>query len=158
MASVNRATILGNLGKDPETRYLPDGKEVCNFSVATTTYWTDKGSGQKKEETEWHRITCYGRTAEIAGQYLEKGKPVYVEGRIRTRKWEDKDGVTRYSTEIIADSIQLLGSRDGGSSRPPAEGSRRPPREQAASGGGGGAAPEKRTGGKFDDMEDDIPF
>ena len=156
MASVNRAIVLGNLGKDPETRYLPDGKEVCNFSVATTTYWNDKASGEKKEETEWHRITCYGRTAEIAGKYLEKGKPVFVEGRIRTRKWEDKEGVTRYSTEIIADSIQLLGSANGGN-RPPAEGSRQRPaqdgetkRQPTKSPGAGG--------GKFDDMEDDIPF
>ena len=152
MASVNKAIVLGNLGRDPETRYLPDGKEVCNFSIATTTYWNDKASGEKKEETEWHRITCYGRTAEIAGKYLEKGKPVYVEGRIRTRKWEDKEGVTRYSTEIIADSIQLLGSANGGGNRPPAEGSRTRP-ETATAGGGG-----ERKPGKFDDLEDDIPF
>ena len=152
MASVNKVIVLGNLGRDPETRYLPDGKEVCNFSIATTSYWTDKASGEKKEDTEWHRITCYGRVAEIAGKYLEKGKPVYVEGKLKTRKWQDKEGVDRYTTEIIADTIQLLGSSNGSGGRPPAEGSRQRPAQQAAAGG------EGRKPGMFDDMEDDIPF
>ena len=98
MASVNKVIVVGNLGKDPETRFLPDGKAVCNFSVATTDRWTDKASGEKKEATEWHRISSFGRIAEICGEYLKKGSAVYIEGKIRTRKWQDKDGQDRYST------------------------------------------------------------
>lgn len=114
MASVNKVILVGNLGKDPEVRYLPDGGAVVNMSVATTSKWKDKNSGEKKEETEWHRITIYGRLAEVAGEYCKKGKPVYLEGRLKTRNWQDNDGNDRYTTEIIADVMQLLGGRDGG--------------------------------------------
>lgn len=109
MASVNKAIIVGNLGKDPEVRYMPNGEAVANFSIATTENWKDK-SGVKQEKTEWHNIVMYRRLAEIAGEYLKKGAPVYIEGRLQTRKWE-KDGVTRYTTEIIGDQMQMLGSK-----------------------------------------------
>ncbi len=115
MASLNRATLIGNLGKDPEIRYTPDGAAVCNVSIATTSTWRDKASGERREETEWHRVVLYGRLAEIAGEYLKKGRTVFVEGRLKTRKWQDKDsGGDRYSTEIIADQMQMLGGRDDG--------------------------------------------
>lgn len=110
MASVNKVILVGNLGKDPEVRYMPNGEAVCNFSIATTENWKDK-SGVKQEKTEWHNIVMYRRLAEIAGEYLKKGRPVYIEGSLQTRKWE-KDGVTRYSTEIIANQMQMLGSKN----------------------------------------------
>jgi single-strand DNA-binding protein len=112
MASVNRVTLLGNLGRDPETRYAADGAAVCNFTVATTDRWKDKASGETREATEWHRIVAFGRLAEIAGEYLRKGSPVYVEGKLRTRKWTDKEGQERYTTEINADSIQFIGRKE----------------------------------------------
>ena len=151
MASVNKVILIGNLGKDPETRYLPSGDAVTNITVATTESWKDKKSGDKQEHTEWHRISFFGRQAEVAGEYLKKGSPVYIEGRIRTRKWQDKDGQDRYSTEIVADRMQLLGSRGGGSAGD--GGSMREPPSS-----GGGKAPAKKSGGSFDDMDDDIPF
>ena len=154
MASVNKVIIVGNLGRDPETRYLPDGKAVCSFSVATTDMWKDKATGEKKEATEWHRISSFGRLAEICGEYLKKGSQVYIEGRLRTRKWQDKEsGADRYTTEIVADAMQMLGSRQGG-------GEPREPREPGTtkSGGSEGKAAVKQPAGKFDDMEDDIPF
>ena len=114
MASVNKCIILGNLGREPETRYMPNGDAVTNIAVATTESWKDKSSGEKKELTEWHRITFYRKLAEIAGQYLKKGSQVYIEGRLQTRKWTDKDSIERYTTEIVADSLQMLGSRQGG--------------------------------------------
>lgn len=110
MASVNKVIIVGNLGRDPETRYMPNGDAVCNIAVATTETWKDKNSGEKKEQTEWHRVTMYRKLGEIAGQYLKKGSSVYLEGKLQTRKWTDKEGVERYTTEIIADSMQMLGS------------------------------------------------
>src|SRR4026208_395663 len=114
MASVNKVIIVGNLGRDPETRYLPSGEAVTNISVATTETWKDKVSGEKKEATEWHRISFFGKLAEIAGEYLKKGSQVYVEGQLRTRKYQDKEtGKDRYSTEIRADRMQMLGSRAG---------------------------------------------
>src|SRR3989338_316449 len=113
MASVNKVIIVGNLGRDPETRYLPSGEAVTNISVATTDTWKDKASGEKKEATEWHRVAFFGRLAEIAGEYLKKGSQVYVEGSLRTRKWHDKEGKDRYTTEIRADVMQMLGSRAG---------------------------------------------
>ena len=161
MASVNKVILIGNLGKDPETRYLPSGEAVTNITLATTESWKDKKSGEKQEHTEWHRISFFGRLAEIAGEYLKKGSPCYVEGRIRTRKWQDKEGQDRYTTEVVADRMQLLGSRggsgggggggggEGGGAREPAA---------AAAGAGGGKAPAKKSGGSFDDMDDDIPF
>src|SRR6185369_878778 len=112
MASVNKVILVGNLGRDPETRYMPDGGAVTNVSIATTESWKDKGSGEKQEKTEWHRVAFFGKLAEIAGEYLKKGSQIYVEGRLQTREWE-KDGVKRYTTEIIANSMQMLGSRQG---------------------------------------------
>ena len=151
MASVNKVIIVGNLGRDPETRYLPSGEAVTNISVATTETWKDKASGEKKEATEWHRISFFGKLAEIAGEYLKKGSQVYVEGRLRTRKWQDKDGQDRYTTEVVAERMQMLGSR-AGSGEPrgePAMESRTAEPKPAAA---------KKPAGKFDDMEDDIPF
>lgn len=109
MASVNKVIIVGNLGRDPETRYSPSGDAITNIAVATTESWKDKNTGEKKEQTEWHRIAFYRKLAEIAGQYLKKGSAVYIEGKLQTRKWNDKEGVERYTTEIIADSMQMLG-------------------------------------------------
>src|SRR3954449_7872962 len=150
MASVNKVILIGNLGADPETRYLPSGDAVTNIRIATTENWKDKG-GEKQEHTEWHRIAFFGKTAEIAGEYLKKGSPVYVEGRIRTRKWQDKDGQERYSTEIVADAMQMLGSRAGsGEPRSESFGGAKPAEKAAAT--------AKKPAGKFDDMEDDIPF
>jgi single-strand DNA-binding protein len=157
MASVNKVIIVGNLGRDPETRYLPSGEAVTNISVATTDSWKDKASGEKKELTEWHRVAFFGRLAEIAGEYLKKGSQVYVEGSLRTRKWQDKEGKDRYTTEIRADTMQMLGSRAGaGEPRGDARGE---PRGESAAPKGGDAKPAaKKPAGKFDDMEDDIPF
>ena len=161
MASVNKVILIGNLGKDPETRYLPSGDAVTNFSIATTEKWKNK-SGEQQEHTEWHRISMFGKVAEIAGEYLKKGSPVYVEGRIRTRKWQDKEGQDKYTTEIVGDRMQLLGSRGGGSGSASggAEPMAREPREPAAAASGGGkpAAGKKGGGGAFDQMDDDIPF
>ena len=117
MASVNKVILVGNLGRDPETRYMPDGAAITNASVATSFQWNDKASGEKKEETEWHRVVFRGKLAEIAGEYLKKGSQVYVEGRLRTRKWQDKEGQDKYTTEIVADRMQMLGSRSGSGSR-----------------------------------------
>jgi len=153
MASVNKVILVGNLGRDPETRYMPDGAALTNVSIATSFQWTDKASGEKKEDTEWHRVVFRGRLAEIAGEYLKKGSQVYVEGRLRTRKWQDKEGQDRYTTEIMADAMQMLGSR-GGAGEPRAE----PKAEAAAAPKGEAKAAAKKPAGKFDDMEDDIPF
>ena len=172
MASVNKVIIVGNLGRDPETRYMPNGEAVTNVAVATTESWKDKNSGEKKELTEWHRITFYRKLAEIAGQYLKKGSQVYVEGRLQTRKWTDKDGVEKYTTEIIADTMQMLGGRqglgggasdDGGSGSYGGGGGGAPARQSAGggAGGGGGAArapAAARPAPNFSDMDDDIPF
>lgn len=144
MASVNKVILVGNLGRDPETRYMPDGGAITNISIATTSSWKDK-SGEKQEATEWHRVAFFGKLAEIAGEYLVKGSQVYVEGRLRTRKWQDKDGADKYTTEILADSMQMLGSRPGGEERS----APRPPQTAPAA----GAKPQK-----FEDMSDDIPF
>jgi single-strand DNA-binding protein len=113
MPSVNKVILLGNLGRDPELRFLPNGDAVCNFSIATTDSWKDK-AGEKQEKTEWHNIVMYRKLAEIAGEYLKKGRPVYLEGRLQTRKWQTKDGQDRYTTEIVADNMQMLGGRDAG--------------------------------------------
>lgn len=111
MPSVNKVILIGHLGKDPETRFLPSGDAVTSFSLATSESWKDKG-GAKQEHTEWHRVGCFGKTAEVAGEYLKKGAAVYVEGRIRTRKWQDKEGNDKYSTEIVCDRLQMLGGKD----------------------------------------------
>ncbi|MCU0805000.1 MAG: single-stranded DNA-binding protein [Burkholderiales bacterium] len=113
MASVNKVILVGNLGRDPETRYTPGGDAITNIRIATTDRWKDKASGEMKEATEWHSVAFFGRLAEIAGEYLKKGSQVYVEGRLRTRKWQDKEGQDRYTTEIVADQMQMLGSRSG---------------------------------------------
>jgi len=170
MASVNKVIVLGNLGRDPELRYTPSGAAVCNVSIATTRNWKSKDSGERQEETEWHRVVFYDRLAEIAGEYLKKGRPVYVEGRLKTRKWQDKDGKDTYTTEIIAEQMQLLGGREdggggGGFSRggsaggddfghgdsAPAPRAARPAPQRAPA-----PAPKPATG--FDDLDDDIPF
>jgi single-strand DNA-binding protein len=171
MASVNKVIVLGNIGRDPELRYTPSGAAVCNVSIATTRNWKSKDGGERQEETEWHRVVFYDRLAEIAGEYLKKGRPVYVEGRLKTRKWQDKEGKDTYTTEIIAEQMQLLGSREdggggggGGYNRggqdddmghaAPAPRSAPPqrPAPQAR------PAPAPKAASSFDDMDDDIPF
>jgi len=167
MASVNKVILVGNLGRDPEVRYMPNGEAVANFSIATTDTWKDK-SGVKQEKTEWHNIVMYRRLAEIAGEYLKKGRPVYVEGRLQTRKWE-KDGVTRYTTEIVVDEMQMLGSgRDGGSASFDGETSQgggmddysqaTPRQTSQAKPSATPAAGTPAGGSNFDDFDDDIPF
>lgn len=143
MASINKVILVGNLGADPETRYMPNGDAVANIRLATTESWKDKASGEKKEITEWHRVVFYRKLAEIIGQYLKKGSSVYVEGRIRTRKWRDKEGQERYTTEIEANEMQMLGGRQSGDSAP----SEKPQRNAQG-------APKASIG----DMDDDIPF
>uniref|UniRef100_UPI0033414832 single-stranded DNA-binding protein n=1 Tax=Castellaniella defragrans TaxID=75697 RepID=UPI0033414832 len=162
MASVNKVILVGNLGRDPEVRYSPDGAAICNVSIATTSQWKDKATGERREETEWHRVVFYNRLAEIAGEYLRKGRAVYVEGRLKTRKWQDKEtGADRYSTEIVADQMQMLGGRDSGGgegggdadgfSQAPAP-ARRPPQQARP------AAPAAAPASNLADMDDDIPF
>jgi single-strand DNA-binding protein len=173
MASVNKVILVGNLGADPETRYLPSGDAVSNIRLATTDRFKDKASGEMKEATEWHRVAFFGRLAEIVNEYLKKGSSVYIEGKIRTRKWTDPAGVEKYSTEIVADSMQMLGGRAGGGggdegsySRAPAERSGGASRGAAsggrpaggAGGAGGASRPSAPAGGGFDEMDDDIPF
>jgi single-strand DNA-binding protein len=155
MASLNRVMLIGNLGADPEMRYLPSGDAVANIRIATTESWKDKASGEKKEETEWHRVSFFGKLAEIAGEYLKKGSPVYVEGRIKTRKWQDKDGQDRYSTEVVADRMQMLGSRGGMGAPTGADSAQGYSEERSSS---ASAKPAVKSGAKFDDFEDDIPF
>jgi single-strand DNA-binding protein len=162
MASVNKVILVGNLGRDPEMRYMPSGDALASFSIATTDSWKDK-NGQKQERTEWHRISMFGKQAEIAGEYLKKGSSVYIEGRLQTRKWQDKEGNERQTTEVVADRMQMLGGRGGGNTyevmdddmnqdapaprqSAPASAPKQAPAQKAAGGGG------------FDDFEDDIPF
>lgn len=156
MASVNKVILVGNLGADPETRFMPNGDAVANVRLATTESWKDKQSGEKREITEWHRVVFYRKLAEIVGQYLKKGSAVYVEGRIRTRKWQDKEGQERYTTEIEANEMQMLGGRSGGgASGGEAEYGGSMPSSGAAS--SSRAAPAKKAP-SFEDMDDDIPF
>lgn len=164
MASVNKVILVGNLGRDPEVRYMPDGAAIANISVATTDAWKDK-NGEKQERTEWHRVAFFGKLAEIAGEYLKKGSQVYVEGRLQTRKWQDKEGQDRYTTEIVADRMQMLGGRAGMGGGGADAGERGGPQfEDAPPSAGAGAASKKpaaagaKAGSKFDDFEDDIPF
>jgi single-strand DNA-binding protein len=171
MASVNKVILVGNLGRDPEVRYSAEGSAICNISIATTSQWKDRTSGERREETEWHRVVFYNRLAEIAGEYLRKGRPVYVEGRLRTRKWTGQDGQERFTTEIIAEQMQMLGGRDGGDMGGGGMGG-------GEYGGGGGApapqraqrpAPQQQQqqqaprnnapmSDNLADMDDDIPF
>ena len=167
MASINKVILIGNLGRDPEVRYTPSGAAVCNVTLATSRNWKDKTSGEKVEETEWHRVVFYDRLAEIAGEYLKKGRSVYVEGRLKTRKWQDKDGVEKYTTEIVADNMQMLGGREGMGGGDEGGGASRG--YSRDSGGEAGARPAQqrppaakpapaRSSTGFDDMDDDIPF
>lgn len=150
MSSVNKAILIGNLGKDPEIRYLPNGDQVCNITLATSEKYKDKATGEAKENTEWHRVVFFGKLAEVCGQYLQKGKKIYVEGRIRTNKWQDKDGSDRYTTEIIGNEMKMLGGKDDGGGRETPAPSQ--PAKQTAS------SPAPRKHATFDDMDDDIPF
>jgi single-strand DNA-binding protein len=164
MASVNKVILIGNLGKDPEVRYTPNGNAICNLTLATSRNWKSKDSGEKMEETEWHRVVMYDRLAEIAGEYLKKGRPIYVEGRIKTRKWQDKEGVDRYTTEIIAEEMKMLGSREGagggaGASdegAPSGYGDRPAPASRPAA--SAPVKPAAKSASGFDNMDDDIPF
>ncbi|HEV3428849.1 MAG TPA: single-stranded DNA-binding protein [Paraburkholderia sp.] len=182
MASVNKVILVGNLGAEPEVRYLPSGDAVANIRLATTDRYKDKASGEFKEMTEWHRVSFFGRLAEIVSEYLKKGSSVYIEGRIRTRKWQAQDGTDRYSTEIVADQMQMLGGRSGGGGAPaggdmgddggyssresaPRGGGRASggagggaPRSSGGGASSGGGRPSAPAGGGFDEMDDDIPF
>ncbi len=166
MASINKVILVGNLGQDPEVKYMPSGGAVTNISIATTDTWKDKATGEKKENTEWHRVVFFNRLAEIVGEYLRKGSQVYIEGNLRTRKWQDQSGVDRYTTEIVAREMQMLGTRAGGSSDfSPSQQSQQQPQQAQQQGGGApqqsapqqspqqSAAPQN-----FDNFDDDIPF
>jgi single-strand DNA-binding protein len=151
---INKVILVGNLGQDPEIRYTADGRPIANFSIATSESWKDKNSGEKREKTEWHRVVVFGKLAEICGEYLSKGRQVYIEGKLQTRKWQGQDGQDRYTTEVVVDSfngvMQMLGTRDagGGGTRP-------------AAGGGGGGSPQDQGYPQQpyqNDKEDDIPF
>jgi len=165
MASVNKVIIVGNLGRDPEVRYTPNGSAVCNVTVATSRARKNKDSGEKTEDTEWHRIVFFDKLAEIAGEYLKKGRSVYVEGRLQTRKWTDKDGVEKYTTEIVATEMQMLGSREGMGGGASEDGSgggggyeRSAPASRPAAGGAPAGKPASKPASGFSDMDDDIPF
>lgn len=176
MASVNKVILVGNLGKDPEIRYMPSGEPVANVTIATSSKYKSK-TGELVEETEWHRVTFFGKLAEIVGQYLKKGRPIYVEGRLKTRKYTDKDGVEKYTTDIIANEMQMLGGREnsgdnshdngggsgGGYDNAPRRTPAPAPQRQASQGQQRQApparqAPPPRPASGFDDMDDDIPF
>ncbi|MDO4636582.1 MAG: single-stranded DNA-binding protein [Lautropia sp.] len=182
MASVNKVILIGNLGRDPEVRYTAEGSAITSISVATTSQWKDRNSGERREETEWHRVTFFGRLAEIAGEYLKKGRSVYVEGRLKTRKYTDANGVEKFATDIIAEQMQMLGGREGGGDFGSDSaggagrygGGRAGGGQGAGSGGygagggasrgpasapaGSGAAGAGRPAPSFDEMDDDIPF
>ena len=175
MASVNKVILVGNLGRDPEVRYTAEGSAITSISVATTSTWKDRNSGERREETEWHRVTFFNRLAEIAGEYLKKGRSVYIEGRLKTRKYTDANGVEKYATDIIAEQMQMLGGRDGGGDFGGDSGGRSGGYGGGSPGGYGGGASGggARSGGAagggapaggnrpaptFDDMDDDIPF
>jgi single-strand DNA-binding protein len=158
MASVNKVILIGNLGRDPETRYMPNGEAVTNVTLATTDTWKDRNTGERQEKTEWHRVTFYRRLAEIAGEYLKKGSQVYVEGRLETRKWTDKEGKERYTTEIIASEMKMLGSRAGaGAPAYDAADDAAAPRPSAKPAAGAAAKANRNPAG-IADMDDDIPF
>ena len=168
MASVNKVILIGNLGKDPEVRYAANGSAICNITLATSRVSKDKTSGERQEQTEWHRVVFFDRLAEIAGEYLKKGKSIYVEGRLQTRKWTDKEGVERYSTEIVANEMTMLGGREGGGgggmggsgddmgeARAAAPAPRSPAPARSAP---PASKPAAKSSTGFDDMDDDIPF
>ena len=165
---INKVIIIGNLGADPETRAMPSGTTVANLRVATSESWRDKQTGEQQERTEWHRVALFGRLAEVAGEYLRKGSQVYIEGSLRTRKWQDKEGKDRYSTEIVGNDLQMLGGRGGasgggaggGGMAPGGSGAGAGGREHAGedTGGGGGTARSGGGGGSGEEFDDDIPF
>ena len=167
MASVNKVILIGNLGADPESRFAPSGDAICNIRLATTENWRDKSTGERREATEWHRVSFYGKLAEIAGQYLRKGSQVYIEGSLRTRKWQDQSGQDRYTTEIRADEMKMLGRREGGDAPMRGgegggwdAGAQSAPARQAAAPAQRAqpqSAPPQQSGG-FGDFDDDIPF
>ena len=152
MAGVNKVILIGNLGNDPDMRYMPNGEPVANISIATSETWNDKNTGEKREKTEWHRVVAYRRTAEIIGQYTRKGSKLYVEGRLQTRKWTDQSGQQRYTTEIVADNIQMLDSRSGGETNFGGNGSGNYPGNRSNSGGYGqqGGGYDQDYGGSYD--------
>ena len=187
MASVNKVILIGNLGRDPEMRYTPSGSAICSLRIATARTWKNKDSGERVEETEWHSVVMYDRLAEVAGEYLRKGRPVYVEGRLKTRKWQDKEGNDRYTTEIVAEEMKMLGGREdggGGAGGGRSGGGGSEYGDDMGGGGGGGyapapapraaaprpaapprapaprpaPAPAPKSSTGFDDMDDDIPF
>ena len=166
---LNKVTLIGNLGADPEVRFMPSGGSVANISLATTRRWKDKQTGERKEATEWHRVIFFNRLAEIAGEYLKKGSQVYVEGRLQTRKWQGQDGQDRYTTEILAQELHMLGSRSGGTGHFSAEQGQHTSHAPAAAPSGNqnqqGASPQNNSGvmstpppPDYDDFDDDIPF
>jgi len=158
MASVNKVILIGNLGRDPETRYTTGGDAVTNLRIATTETWKDK-AGEKQEKTEWHSVVLFGRQAEVAGEYLKKGRSVYIEGRLQTRKYTDKEGVEKYATEVVGDRMQLLGGREGGGGGGDVEmSSAAPSPRRESSGAAAGAARGAPAKKNVDDFDDDIPF
>jgi single-strand DNA-binding protein len=157
MPSVNKVILMGNLGRDPEVRFMPNGDAVCNFSIATTDSWKDK-AGERQEKTEWHNIVMYRRLAEIAGEYLKKGRPVYLEGRLQTRKWQTKEGQDRYTTEVIADSMQMLGGRDGAPAQESQSSSKPEARDEFDQTPSRNNQSGSSNSSSFDEFEDDIPF
>ncbi len=166
---INKVILVGNLGRDPEVRYSANGAAIANITIATSEQWTDKQSGQKQEKTEWHRVVLFNRLGEIAGEYLKKGSQVYIEGKLQTRKWQDQNGQDRYTTEIVANEMQMLGGRGGDAGFNPGQGggggfgggqqqNRGGGAPQQQGGGGAATAPAAGGGGNFDDFDDDIPF
>ncbi|MFT5113421.1 MAG: single-strand DNA-binding protein [Parasphingorhabdus sp.] len=166
---VNKVILVGNLGKDPEVRYSANGAAIANATIATSEQWKDKNTGENQEKTEWHRVVFFGRLGEIVGEYLKKGSQIYIEGKLQTRKWQDQSGQDKYTTEIVASEMQMLGGRNsggggGGESYQPVSGGGGGSNRGSASGGGGGGKPAPapsgggQSGGGFDDFDDDIPF
>jgi single-strand DNA-binding protein len=153
---VNKVILVGNLGKDPEVRHTPSGSAVANVTIATSEQWKDKQTGDKQERTEWHRVVFFGRLAEIVSEYVKKGQQIYIEGSLRTNKWQDQSGNDRYTTEIIASEMQMLGGKGegGGGQQQQAQA----PQQQQQSGGGQQQAPAQQQAGQFEDFDDDIPF
>lgn len=166
MASINKVILVGNLGQDPEVKYMPSGGAVTNISIATTDSWTDKNSGQKQEKTEWHRVVFFNRLAEIVGEYLRKGSQVYIEGNLRTRKWQDQNGQDKYTTEIVAREMQMLGGRSGGTgdynNAPQQASQNQQGNPNQGQGQGQPSTPQQSTPSSppqnFDNFDDDIPF
>ena len=158
MASVNKVILIGNLGRDPEVRYTPSGSAVCNLRIATTRTWKSRDSGERQEETEWHSVVLYDRQAEVAGEYLKKGRSVYIEGRLKTRKWQDKDGNDRYTTEVVAEEMKMLGGREGMGGGDESGGGYAREERSAPAPTPPASRPATKPATGSDDMDDDIPF